>query len=593
MKLPRLPALALPLTLMLSCGGGSGDGSATAEADLGDRVWKDLNGNGLQEPGEPGLAGLSVTLKTGKGVVATTTTDASGGYGFGGLAAGTYTLEIATPRPLVPAPVGVGSDPEIDSDLSPATVALSVGASVAATDFGFTGKSSIGDRVWIDGNCNGLQDPGEAYLDGVRVVLRDPSGIERETFTVDGLYLFAGLSTGAYEVTVDDAALAQVLTPTACNVGSDPELDSECSPVTVVLGDDLTQLTGIDFGYCPLGSSSIGDFVWHDLDFDGLQDAGEPGLSMVTVFLQDTAGTGLMQTKTDANGMYRFDGLPPGDYVIDIATPGCFAPTACDVGADDTIDSECAPVAVALAAGTGDPTLDFGFVPIGTGEIGDLVWNDVDADGLQDPGEGGLAKVKVVLLDAAGTVQGVQWTGTDGRYLFEGLCAGQYVVIVDVTATGVGFVPSPCNVGSDDTLDNDCSPACVVLPTDDSSDHTIDFGFHVPEPHEGCSHGYWKNHTSAWTSPYTASTPFADVFEDAFPGMTLLAVLQQGGGGLNALGREAVAALLNAASPGVYFPLTANDVIQRFDAVHPGIKSEYNALKDELEAENTLGCPLN
>ena len=37
-------------------------------------------------------------------------------------------------------------------------------------------------------------------------------------------------------------------------------------------------------------------------------------------------------------------------------------------------------------------------------------------------------------------------------------------------------------------------------------------------------------------------------FDDAFPGMTLLEVLSQGGGGLNALGRHTVAALLNAAS---------------------------------------------
>ena len=78
-------------------------------------------------------------------------------------------------------------------------------------------------------------------------------------------------------------------------------------------------------------------------------------------------------------------------------------------------------------------------------------------------------------------------------------------------------------------------------------DLSVDFGFHVQKPYSGCSQGYWKNHSS-WPWPYTQSTLFGDVFEDAFPGMTLHAVLWQGGGGLNALGRQTVAALLNASS---------------------------------------------
>jgi hypothetical protein len=310
------------------------------------------------------------------------------------------------------------------------------------------------------------------------------------------------------------------------------------------------------------------------------------------VTLEDTAGNTLLQTKSDAQGRYAFKGLVPGDYVVVVRTPACFAPTLCNVGPDDTVDSECSPVAVTVQAGVPDPTVDFGFVPIGTGAIGDFVWHDADADGIQDPGEGGIDKARVALFAASGALLSVQWTGPSGLYTFEGLCAGEYEVRVDVTAAGAGFVPSPCNVGTDDTIDNDCSPAVVVLPTDDTVDLTVDFGFHVPKPYNGCSHGYWKNHSS-WPWPYTPGTLFSDVFEDAFPGMTLLAVLQQGGGGLNALGRETVAALLNASSSGVNYPLLDTEVIDRFNAVHPGTKQEYNALKDEFEADNTLGCPLN
>lgn len=111
---------------------------------------------------------------------------------------------------------------------------------------------------------------------------------------------------------------------------------------------------------------------------------------------------------------------------------------------------------------------------------------------------------------------------------------------------------------------------------------------------EGCTPGYWKQsqHFGNWTAPYVPETPFSDVFEDAFPGMTLLEVLGQGGGGLNALGRHTVAALLNAASPDVEFGSTTDDVKDLFDGVYPGTKSEYNALKATFEAANELGCPL-
>lgn len=53
--------------------------------------------------------------------------------------------------------------------------------------------------------------------------------------------------------------------------------------------------------------ASIGDFVWNDLDLDGIQDAGEPGIPGVTVTLNGTTGSGApvtSSTTTGANGDY-------------------------------------------------------------------------------------------------------------------------------------------------------------------------------------------------------------------------------------------------------------------------------------------------
>ena len=261
-----------------------------------------------------------MTLKRQGSVVAQTLTDANGDYSFKGRKAATYTLEITTPGTLV---AGVGGDPAIDSDLSPATVVLSAGKNNADTDFGFAGTGSIGDRVWIDENCNGLQDAGEGDLDEVLVILFGEHGFKRDTLTVNGFYLFTNLSAGTYSVFVDGTAFAPLLKLAPCNAGTDPELDSECNPAKVVLPDDETHVTGTDFGYCPLGTGAIGDLVWHDLDLDGLQDMGEPGIPMVPVFLEDTSGMRLMKTLTDAAGRYTFKGLSPGDYMVDLEPTGC------------------------------------------------------------------------------------------------------------------------------------------------------------------------------------------------------------------------------------------------------------------------------
>ena len=112
---------------------------------------------------------------------------------------------------------------------------------------------------------------------------------------------------------------------------------------------------------------------------------------------------------------------------------------------------------------------------------------------------------------------------------------------------------------------------------------------------EGCTPGYWRqwHHFDSWTAPYTPSTPFSDVFDDAFPGKTLSEVANNSGGALDTLGFHTVAALLNAASPEVNFAFTTQEVIDKFNAVYPGTDDDYNDLKDEFDEANNAGCPLN
>ena len=97
------------------CVAGSGSGSSA----VGDRIWMDENKNGIQDPGELGVSGVTVNLYTSTGtLVATMQTDANGNYRFNGLDAGTYYIEFVLPNGVVVSPQNAGGDDATDSDIN-------------------------------------------------------------------------------------------------------------------------------------------------------------------------------------------------------------------------------------------------------------------------------------------------------------------------------------------------------------------------------------------------------------------------------------------------------------------------------------------
>ncbi|HEU5209061.1 MAG TPA: hypothetical protein VFU06_06580 [Longimicrobiales bacterium] len=106
---------------------------------------------------------------------------------------------------------------------------------------------------------------------------------------------------------------------------------------------------------------------------------------------------------------------------------------------------------------------------------------------------------------------------------------------------------------------------------------------------EGCTPGYWKqpHHFVNWVG-YSPSDSFAAVFGVSYPG-SLLDALSAGGGGVKALNRHAVAALLNA-SGSVGYPASVADVIAAVNAAYGS--GDYESQKNVFEAWNEAGCPL-
>ena len=201
----------------------------------------------------------------------------------------------------------------------------------------------------------------------------------------------------------------------------------------------------------------------------------------------------------------------------------------------------------------------------------------------------------VVLNDALPAGNGISWSlvqavagcSIQNNTLtcnFGDLAAGQ---------TRTVELTSPTTTGSCGIYNNTASATATNHATvQASASTTVNCPPPPPGGGEGCTPGYWKQtqHFGNWTAPYTPNTLFSAVFEDAFPGMTLLQVLGQGGGGLNALGRHTVAALLNGANSNVSADLSAQQVIDAFNAVFPS--GDIDGLHTQLAGFNEQGCPL-
>ncbi len=403
---------------------------------IGDTVFADTDGDGIQDIDEVGLGGVEVVLLrdvdldgTFETTLATTRTSGTGTYRFDQLAGGSYQVALTAPTGL--------------TSTTPATVDVVAdnGDEVLTADFGLqpvtAAPGSIGDLVWNDADGDGIFDAGEAGIPGVSVTLRadtDGDGIFESTVSTqlsgpDGSYGFANLRPGSYQISIAPPAGRFPTTATSHAVAL--TAGSSVDTADFGLGDTSNE------------SASIGDLVWNDADGDGMFDTGELGVPGVTVTLRrDVDGDGLFETSvtsavTDGDGAYGFANLAPGAYRAVVTMPAGRSSTT--------------PVAidVDLIAGQAVDVADFGLATASPqpGTVGDRVWLDGNGNGVQDPTEPGTNGVTVTLLsdtDGDGqyeTTVATTTTSGDGNYVFTAVAPGAYRVVAtppagfDVTTT--------------------------------------------------------------------------------------------------------------------------------------------------------------
>jgi hypothetical protein len=438
-----------------------------ALADVSGTVWNDTNGNGIQDPGEPGIPGVTVCLVNSSGVtVACTTTDPSGNYTFPDVPPGNYTVVVTDTNNVLN-----GYNLTSGLDEIPITVA---GTNISDVDFGYVrnpATGAIGDTVWMDANSDGAQNGAEPGIANVTVKLyRDsdgvpgPSGgdtlVDTTVTDIYGHYLFAGVPAGTYYVDVDQTTLPAGLAPTTGT--TDPS-------ALIALSTGETYLDA-DFGYASQTGSAIGDTVWHDADGDGIQDPGEPGIGGVTITVTGPGCPTPCTTTTAADGTWLIPGLPPGIYTVAVTPPPGYS--------TQTTNWPSGAIGIQVTLGPEDVLYaDFGFNNGPTGSIGDHIWLDGDGDGVQDAGEPGIPDVTVNLVNGSGIIIATTTTDANGDYLFAGVPTGTYTVVVTDVNNVLAGLPQTGDPDQPGVPCTTCDNQGTATVTGGGSVLTMDFGY--------------------------------------------------------------------------------------------------------------------
>ena len=210
----------------------------------------------------------------------------------------------------------------------------------------FKGGFNLGGTIYRDSDGSYSKGDDEQRFKGVTVALLKEDGTpvldangDPMTAVTDekGAYQFVGLAPASYRVVIVDPDKGDLagLIPTQAYTGKGE------TQASVTISDASVQ--GVDFGL--VAPATIGDRVWNDKDGNGA-DNGEPGVPGVTVILKDANGVEVARTTTDANGNYRFTGLVPGTYTVDIEVPAGF---------------NAATTSMTVTVGEGEENLDVDF----------------------------------------------------------------------------------------------------------------------------------------------------------------------------------------------------------------------------------------
>ena len=423
---------------------------------VGDTVFDDANGNGIQDAGEAGLANVTVGLYADSAftqLLYVKATDASGHYLFSGLPDGTYYVMVNSNT----LPSGYNTTPTADPDATKdgkGTAVVTSGGNVLTMDFGYKPVPttfSVSGYVWNDNGAgggtvgDGIKNGTEPGIAGVAV-----------TITVAGVpYVVVTDATGFYTLAGVPSAATVVIT---VNTGTLPNKAYVQTGDPDGVKDNTTTFTmpasavsNKNFGYREVLATLSGTVV-RNANGNGLADAGETVVPGVSISLRYAGADGIPGTAddvvtgatTDGSGNYSFASLKPGFYQITKTNPtGYYGQADRDGGNPDVIELTIAAGNPVTGVADNKTHQDF---EITHASLGDYVWFDVNGNGVQDAGEPPLAGVRV-FVDSNGNGsfdagEPSALTSAAGTYTIPDLAPGSCSVRVDTTTLPAGLSPS-------------------------------------------------------------------------------------------------------------------------------------------------------
>lgn len=282
---------------------------------LSGTLYYDSNLDRQRQPEEPGAPEVELRLRHQLSKIEfSAVSTADGTYSVPVLFPGSYTLFMPLPQDYqLYAPHGAAREGPTWS----MTLELDPDESATLQDFGLVRFGSLQGQVWnLDGTNRDVE--------GLPITLLDGQGasLHQTTTAHDGSWRFEGLYPGDYMV--------RARLPEGFRFAR--ELDSQHTRFSLITADGSTvsQQLGTslafelamaehkqaqDIGMGTLGR--LGDFAWLDLDGDGMQDAGEPGVPGIQVRLYQY-GQLAAEAVTDVWGRYLLEDLYPGQYTVEV-----------------------------------------------------------------------------------------------------------------------------------------------------------------------------------------------------------------------------------------------------------------------------------
>lgn len=254
--------------------------------------------------------------------------------------------------------------------------------------------------------------------------------------------------------------------------------------VNVISGDiNLSLDAGV---YIP---AKIKGFVWDDLNANGIQDANEPGLEGAFLSLYTDIGDYVGIAMTDESGNFMLDGIIPGAYYGAIQPPSSdYFISPMDQGSSEYSNSDFDPdtnlngISILRSGDISIGHFDAGLYLLAS--VGDFVFLDLNANGIQDTDEAGFPfPVGINIYDEDSQLLSTITSNETGFYIFEDLVPGSYELEFMLEE---GDIHSPQFKGDNDELDSNVNPntkKAQVTLTSGEINNSIDAGIIAEAPY--------------------------------------------------------------------------------------------------------------